>query len=576
MTIKTNDDINCIVEIARINELTNLYDLIPDKCRPTEKKVPTPVNALHQSLFSFSSTAIKAIELADATPQTKKAKNAFLKIILRWRDEVSNHYWDVHLVPSKLEAFQQAIREVIEQNKLDTFKKKLMELSIKSQTLHQSITQLEKEMEKIATAPLIKELKRDKTNQVYMLQPPGMDDEPDLHSLKNNSSPSTTESRSLKRSRSANNISQLIKDTGFDEDDRVLSDGEESSFHDDKDIIYELQAQCLLNQCKVKKKHWKLTLVDQFSAITCPHIISSIAKLASYPQIKHLIDTILGKEDIYWKLGHLINGLDLERLNMVIYGFDKHQLLRINEIISDKHYTDNETMTNYFKERVRDWITQCNQMKEKIDKLCEHLRFDVTGYNLSRKELDAIKQYTQEVQMLECVSRKIGLLTKNVVTNVEWMHASTEGINKDYQKFLTRLTETHGYQGRESGCVWGIIYRLSFERLFRNELSQGDFLLYDDRDATETFADWVITHPTDYKKVGLLGDISNLQFDRLKQDKLRLKEVANAVLKKLGIEKIKHWKQKEIFNFNLFKEFLSGKEVRQLVNATVNELLACD
>ncbi len=576
MTINMQEDINSIVEMKRINEMTNLYDLVPEKCRPVAKKMPAPVNSFHQSLFSFSSTAIRTVEVNDTTAQMKKAKYAFLKIIMRWGNELSNYYWNIHLVPSKLEVFQQSILEVIEQNKLNIIKTKLNELGIKSKTLHNSIFQLKKEMNGVANAPLIKELKREKTVSIYTPHPLSKDDDTDSPSLKNRSSPSNTDNHSMKRSKSESNISSLIKDTTLDEDDRVLSEGEETSFDDERDILYELQAQSFINQCNMNKKNWPRDLVDQFSTVTCPQIINSIGKLASFPQIEVLVDNILGKEDIYWKLGHLMGGLELDNLNTVIYKLDKHQLLRINQVISDKHYTDLDAMSKYFKERVREWISQCNHMKEKIDKLCEHLRFNVTGCNLSRNDLDIITAYTHEVESLECISRKIGWLTKNVVTNLEWMHASTEGIHKDYQKYITRLTEKHEYQGRESGCVWGIIYRLSFARLFCKEIKAGNNMCYNEKNATETFADWVITHPSDYRKVGLLGDISESKFVLLKQDKLRLKEVAKAVLRELGIEKIKHWKQREIFNYTLFKEYLNKPEARKIVNTTISKLLACD
>lgn len=471
MTICPQERINCLITLEKVNESTDIYDFIPKKCRPSAIETSPSVNAFYESLYSFASPAITVVPMDDLSSQEKKAKRAFLKVILKWRDELSNYYWENHLTHSKLEFFQTSIRKITSEGRLDIIRQKLLNLGFNSKTLQNSINQLEREMGFFLNTP--------------------------QHSL----------------------LSSELKKASVEEDEQTLSDGEN---------------------------------------------IPSIDKIESQ------INNILEEETEYKKLGALICGLNLRTLNMLIYKLDKHQLVKINEIISDSHYTNLDEMKAYFEERVNDWIDQCNNVKKEIDELNKDLRRKPTSCGISRQDINTISAYTEKVDLFIVNSTKIGWLIEDVITDLELKHAPTEGALKDYMVYRTRLTEKHEYAGRPAGCVWGIIHRLSFGRFFPKNPD------YDDECATKMFDDWAIKHPNDYRKVGLLGDISDQDFEKIKQDISKIEKIAKSVLGRLGIEKIKHWKRKDILNFVFFKDYLSEAEVREKVNATVKHLLSCE
>jgi hypothetical protein len=567
MTINTYTDINCLKELKNFKETSTIYDFLPPEFKKASKEVVQPLNAFHQSLFSFSSTIVSDVEAAKSPNETKRIKKLFLKKVLGWRDELSDHFWSINFDPPKLKCFQNSIREVMEQNKLGLVNGSLQKLNIKSTTLNNAVLQLNKEMSRFSDFTILREVRREKDKPAYYVcDLPITDDESNSSSFVSVPSPKASR-HPICRSKSASDLLETLKDSTANDDERVLSEGDETNCISDTDLLFELQAQSLLTNTSTKNKNWQNELVKEFSSIDNCEVIKLVGKFAAFGQVGVLVEYILNHKSQHWKMCYLIGSLNLQNLDELIYQLEKPKLLEINKALSNKAFSDVEWLRENIEGKVQEWIDQCNDMKVKIDNLCKLLRQDHTGCKLCRADIATINSYRKEVEKQQCITQKIQWLIQNIPINGESIHVSTKGTSKEYRCYYTRLTEKHEYEGRAAGCLWGIIYRNVFERIFRNKIDN-----YDQIEAAAMFDDWAIILASDFRKVGLLGDINEIQFQKLKNDEKLLEKIVNSVLKQLGITKIKHWKQKEIFNYVMLKEHLSRPEIRMTINPIINKL----
>ncbi|MEC7839536.1 MAG: hypothetical protein VX777_05815 [Chlamydiota bacterium] len=528
------DSYRLLDDLIKFNQESQILDLLPNDIS-FDEDAPERKKSLKNFIPSF--TWNKNIVHSETDAKVEKVSKLIRKKINSWTESLDTILWEVMYNPPQIEYLKNMVKTIIDNCTIALIRKQLKALHSDSEKIEKALSKLELVITRINSvntlqnpiktiAPLISPFPclfpRNTFN--YPIQPLNIPNSEPPHVIND-----SVEIESVDSSTASQDFSQKKCQT-------------ESI----------LKAQQILVLTAKNSKDWIENIATALKSINDIEAIKHVGKNIQAYECMNLIQRIVNDHEHNWKLSYLMGSMSLPVFKYVIAGLDINTLSFINEILIKCDTNCTKWLKEQF-ERMKDgFISECNHMKIDIDLLCSRFRDDDEGHKITLAEINDINRFANEVNIQRGIFPKLQTLLKDILKHPESKHVLFEGLVKEYQTFTIRLSEKRSYENRPAGCVWGIIFRNVFERCD----------LDDEDDVIDIFGDWAITDPDDYRNTGLLGDISNEEFQGLKSNVSDVYKRAKENLDFLNIHQIKDLKRLDIYNRHMLFAFMMREDIK--------------
>ncbi len=500
--------------------------------------------------------------------QNKKIAKLYRNVIKEWIELVDNHLdsplYGARYHPQKLVSLQKVMEEITLKGKIVKLRDKTEALKLGSLQLTKTIDKLKKFVLRVLHTPVLENLQSvDPSDFFPSYQPylssslitfPGITTRVSLPPLKiSKNKVSNSASSSSYTSKSSIDSESLAKAIAVKSAELQLSDISTKVSH------YHPKS----------NETWGKKLLDQIRTLDEIEKIQHFAHQLDTIQVLTVLNAFMHDQKQEWKLIYLIGALNHFTFIEMVHALDKNMIGFINGSLKKAPKKARAWFEKAFATHRENIIHRCNEMGKKINELARRFREDPKGHELSRADLDNIRELADNIRLrLRGIREILSPLFKDVSIHPATKEVLLHDTIVKYTEYLLRLTETKNYDNRPASCLFPIIYSNVFERAD----------LEDDEEAYEIFADWSIPYPEDHWKAGLFGELSEEEFKKLNTSKTgtEMNMLQIDFLAALGIDTIADWKRLEIFNLAMFKEYLNKENNKKILTDLIRTKLTKD
>jgi hypothetical protein len=232
---------------------------------------------------------------------------------------------------------------------------------------------------------------------------------------------------------------------------------------------------------------------------------------------------------------------------------------------------------------LQSFMEGCNAIKVEIDYLAGQFRCEIRWGDISGSHLQSIQKLDDICRLNLQGVKNLHLLFEGVASNPNFIIGIEELIH-EYEHFLERLNNTPTRPEICGGIINIIVLSVFGDDIESNQKEAEIIQDILDQDTYHALGLWNLNYPDDYRAIGILGDLTDEEFQTLLQDPenpnkmcpVNANRLLDIHLKKLNLECIGDLVQKRIFNLQLLKEYLNKKDIQAILNnydTSLDELL---
>lgn len=483
----------------------------------------SPLSVLVPEFSFFSELSNTRPLLVRCIQQTKNEKKLYRQLTQKftvWNRQLQEDFWNTYQVDHSRKKLCKSLGNIIKEEKIESIIKK-----IKGESKEALL--------------LIKELGFFSLSIKRIIQYKPMQPKAKSH---------------LSRSLSLTNINNLKQETPLPIDTLLsMSDKKDKTIEDS--LIDKILLLCPVNNSWIDI--FERSLIETQDKIA---LIKKLGREANPHQIVKIIHAIeKGKFELDL-ITFLVGSMPFDNFRKFINFCSKKILSKLNNTFAESSKNTIIWLNNRFKHQQLLWRELANNTQKELDDFSTqlYLKDSYTTEELITFQIKA-KTITELIQMTD----KLHLLLKDIEISCSIKHVITEGCKKAYQKLLSRVTEVEYHSERVEGNLFGIVHRNIFE----------DKKIADEEKPTAMFGHWIIILPSDYKKVGLLGDLQDEWIEQLPNDYKILQDLGEKVLDLVGIKSVMDLKKFHILNRELLKSYLQKPEIMEKIKENIEEIV---
>lgn len=337
-----------------------------------------------------------------------------------------------------------------------------------------------------------------------------------------------------------------------------------------------------------------------FEELTTVDGVIEFAGRCNISQVVNVLDILRANPDQQWKLPYYFGGLTIETLETLFIQATEDWLSIYNQILKNSCESGKTWFENRVMEIRQIFADRNNAIEVEVNRLTATARTFKKSFQVTNEFLENVKALSEKISHVTPASKNFGILLDGYLDQSETFNSLMIDIPKKYEYLERRLSndediyspykapgktkelldenrnllETHKNDSQIvavatknikkfeedlkneelqkfiEGCIFGILYRNLFvdEKLSRNS------------EAYEVFASWDIKNIDDYRKYGLLGNISDEKYktytDSLHQSRGLPYVDACRNLAKVEIHYVRDFMRLQIFNREMLQEYL--------------------